>query len=142
MVTSFEGKYRFLSNFYECGIRYEGRTFYNVEAAYQSAKKDDPKYKDRLSSTVDPVIAKKIGRNQQGRDWPTKSLDIMLELLRLKFNEPTLKQKLLDTKSEVLIEGNWWGDTFWGQCPLGTGENHLGILLMQVRKELREEFSS
>ena len=36
-----------------------------------------------------------------------------------------------------LIEGNTWGDTFWGQVD-GKGENKLGKLLMKIRDELME----
>ena len=41
------------------------------------------------------------------------------------------------TRDRVLIEGNDWGDTFWGMTD-GEGENHLGKILMRVRAELRE----
>ena len=39
-----------------------------------------------------------------------------------------------------LIEGNtWeWSRTFWGVCN-GSGENHLGRLLMKVREELIQQ---
>lgn len=33
-------------------------------------------------------------------------------------------------------KGNHWHDTYWGVCD-GAGENRLGKLLMQVRRELR-----
>jgi hypothetical protein len=42
---------------------------------------------------------------------------------------------LLATKGHDLAEGNWWGDTFWGTCK-GTGHNHLGKILMDIRSEL------
>jgi predicted NAD-dependent protein-ADP-ribosyltransferase YbiA (DUF1768 family) len=35
-----------------------------------------------------------------------------------------------------LIEGNTWGDKFWGQVK-GEGANYLGRLLMKVREELQ-----
>ncbi len=139
MISSFIGKYRFLSNFWPTGIWFEDRAFYSVEAAYQSAKKDDPKYKEKLGWTVDPVIAKRIGKNQQGPDWPTKSIGVMLELLRQKFKMSPLREQLLATGEEELIEGNTWGDRFWGQCPVGNGENNLGKLLMKVRSEIKQE---
>ncbi len=31
-----------------------------------------------------------------------------------------------------IVERNTWNDTFWGVCK-GKGENHLGILLMEIR---------
>jgi hypothetical protein len=61
----------------------------------------------------------------------------MFELLHLKFTNDRLRDMLLATGNAELIEGNNWRDTFWGQCPIGTGANHLGRLLMQVRKEIR-----
>jgi predicted NAD-dependent protein-ADP-ribosyltransferase YbiA (DUF1768 family) len=45
---------------------------------------------------------------------------------------------LIDTGDQELIEGNWWGDVIWGVCN-GKGENHLGKILMEVRKELKGE---
>jgi len=35
-----------------------------------------------------------------------------------------------------LIEGNTWGDTYWGVCR-GRGSNNLGKLLMKIREVLR-----
>jgi predicted NAD-dependent protein-ADP-ribosyltransferase YbiA (DUF1768 family) len=61
----------------------------------------------------------------------------MLRLLRLKFNQLFFKRMLMQTGERQLIEGNTWGDTYWGVCD-GEGENNLGKLIMQVRKELRD----
>ena len=38
--------------------------------------------------------------------------------------------------NEELIEENWWNDTFWGVCR-GVGKNHLGQILMKIRKEIK-----
>jgi len=46
-----------------------------------------------------------------------------------------LAQKLVDTGARDLIEGNTWGDTFWGISG-GKGENNLGKLLINQREEL------
>ena len=40
-------------------------------------------------------------------------------------------------KNARLVEGNKWGDQFWGMCR-GYGLNRLGGILMQIRAELRE----
>jgi N-glycosidase YbiA len=61
---------------------------------------------------------------------------VMRGLLRQKFSSGELYEKLLATGDALLVEGNSWGDRYWGQVQ-GTGENHLGKLLMQVRKELK-----
>jgi predicted NAD-dependent protein-ADP-ribosyltransferase YbiA (DUF1768 family) len=50
---------------------------------------------------------------------------------------PRLQRMLLDTSDAELVEGNWWGDRFWGTFR-GAGRNHLGKILMRVRDELRQ----
>lgn len=69
-------------------------------------------------------------------------MEIMLELLRLKFTRnPELGKLLIATGDALLEEGNKWHDNFWGDCTCDDcrdieGENWLGKLLMQVRDEL------
>ena len=61
----------------------------------------------------------------------------MEEIVRAKFGQnPVLADKLLATGDTLLIEGNTWGDKFWGvDTRVGQGENHLGKILMKVRAE-------
>lgn len=57
----------------------------------------------------------------------------MAALLAEKFHPGSeLAEKLVATSPAELIEGNTWGDRFWGVCN-GKGFNHLGRLLMQRR---------
>lgn len=69
-------------------------------------------------------------------DWALVKRDIMLDILRLKFATPFMRDKLNATGERPLVEGNTWGDTYWGVCR-GRGENHLGKILMQIRTENR-----
>lgn len=49
-----------------------------------------------------------------------------------------LARKLCDTGDAHLVEGNSWGDTFWGvDNATGEGENRLGRILMEVRADLQ-----
>jgi predicted NAD-dependent protein-ADP-ribosyltransferase YbiA (DUF1768 family) len=50
-----------------------------------------------------------------------------------------MREMLLLTGDCELVEGNTWGDKFWGVCD-GEGENHLGKLLMKIRAELAKEY--
>lgn len=71
-------------------------------------------------------------------DWDSIKIEVMRRLVRQKFyNDSILAGWLCATGDAELVEGNSWGDTFWGQCPVGRGFNHLGMILMDVRKELR-----
>ena len=60
----------------------------------------------------------------------------MLSGLGYKFIGTLLEPLLLATGDAELIEGNNWGDTYWGKCN-GQGLNRLGILLMQIRDYIR-----
>lgn len=64
----------------------------------------------------------------------------MEEIVRAKFSEnETLKNMLLATGDAELKEGNTWNDTFWGiDQKTGSGENHLGKILMKIRDEFSE----
>jgi ribA/ribD-fused uncharacterized protein len=136
MIDSFRGEYRFLSNFYPANVVLDGLTYSSVEHAYQAAKTLDEHYRARIRHTATPGDAKRLGRRIFLRsDWKQAKVGVMFELLRQKFAEEPLRGRLLATGDEELVEGNEWGDTFWGVCG-GRGENMLGMLLMRVRGEL------
>ena len=136
MINEFKGKYYFLSNFYNAPVIYDGVTYQNNEAAFQSAKVLDKSIRETFS-TLDPSSAKRKGRHVQLRsDWEEIKSGVMYEICLAKFSQNNeLKNKLLATGEEYLEEGNTWGDTVWGVCN-GVGENRLGKILMRVRSEL------
>lgn len=134
-ITSFTGDYRFLSNFWLSPVSFEGMAFSTVEHAYQAAKTLDMDDRKRIAQLGSPGMAKRIGRLVTMRpDWEQVKLDVMLQLLLQKFQHEPLRSMLLATTNAELIEGNTWGDVFWGVCR-GVGQNHLGKLLMKVRHE-------
>lgn len=137
MINEFRGKYYFLSNFYNASVTYEGITYQNNEAAFQSAKVLDKSIREKFSA-LDPSSAKRKGRQVQLRhDWEKVKFDIMYEICLDKFlQNKELKDKLLATGDEYLEEGNTWGDMIWGTVN-GKGQNSLGKILMRVREELR-----
>lgn len=142
MICTFSGPYgRFLSNFYPCTITFDGDTYPSVEHAYQASKtfsraERGPIRRAKLAST-----AKRLGKEVTLRpDWEQVRIGIMEAFLRQKFADPRLARLLAGTEDHELIEGNEWGDTFWGVCK-GVGENHLGKLLMKIREEIRPRAS-
>lgn len=135
MIDSFNGKYRFLSNFYPSKVSLDGWEFPTVEHAFQAAKTLDGNKRRQIQQAAKPGDAKRLGRTVNLRaDWEDAKIDVMRQLLRRKFSDPFLLSQLLTTGTEELVEGNWWRDTFWGVCN-GVGENHLGKLLMEIREE-------
>ena len=65
--------------------------------------------------------------------------DVMYDILYEKFTQnEDLKEKLLRTVGEEIVECNTWGDRYWGVFK-GEGQNHLGKLLMELREELQNE---
>jgi ribA/ribD-fused uncharacterized protein len=139
MIYGFFNNYRFLSNFHLCSIPYEGLMYPSTEHAFQAAKTLDPKEREFILEASTPGRAKRAGRLITLRpDWEEVKLGIMYEVNMTKYDSyPELKEMLLATGDEKLVEGNTWGDTFWGQVD-GVGKNYLGNILMQIRKELRE----
>ena len=138
MIDSFKEEHRWLSNFWYCRVELDGITYSSVEAAYVAAKTLNTAEREHVRSLKTPAEAKSYGRGLELReDWEDVKIEIMLNLLRQKFSaqNSALRQKLIDTSHQELIEGNTWGDMFWGQC-YGVGQNNLGKLLMQVRDEL------
>lgn len=137
-IDTFDGKNAFLSNFYHSPIRYEGLEYPTVEHCYQALKTLDETERLNIRNNKSPGQAKRLGRKVVLRkDWENIKLRVMFELLIQKFSSPELLELLLNTGDAELIEGNYWRDHFWGICN-GVGENHLGKLLMKIRKEFRE----
>lgn len=143
MISSFFGKYRWLSNFFESPIVYDSMIFSSVEAAFQAAKTTDKIKRLSFCGNISPSQAKGMGRQLDLRpDWEEIKSQVMLDCLRSKFAAGTpLAEKLLDTGAERLVEGNFWHDNIWGDCKCDRcanikGKNLLGKLLMQVREEL------
>lgn len=133
-IDKFTGEYRFLSNFWPSPIYFEGEVYVSVEHAYQAAKTLDPVEREIIQGLIKPGSAKRAGRKSTIRpDWEEIKIDIMRGLLMTKFSWPGEQALLIKTGNAELIEGNWWGDRFWGVCE-GVGENHLGKLLMEVRE--------
>lgn len=135
-ITSFRNDNSFLSNFFESPVTIEGITYRNSEAAFQAMKTLDVNVRKEFQNILG-AQAKIKGKTVKLRnDWNSARVSIMETIVRQKFNEnPDLAQKLIETKSRELREGNTWGDSFWGVTGSG-GQNQLGKILMKVRDEL------
>lgn len=139
-INNFDSrKYRFLSNFYPCHAMYAAIFYKSVEHAYQAAKTLNHYERQEIANEPMPGRAKRLGQHVALRpDWENIKLDIMRNLVQYKFaRDKDLCARLLATDDMELIEGNQWHDTFWGVYE-GSGKNHLGRILMEVRAEIRD----
>lgn len=151
MINAFRGKYDFLSNFY-VGVNpiytSSGLPGKTLEHAYQAEKAQDKLDQLMVLAAETPAKAKEAGRRVQlSPNWEYDKVDIMARLLQQKFaDDPDLRARLLATGDDELVEGNTWGDMFWGvdlkpnSKTFGYGANMLGILLMDLREDLRSTY--
>ena len=132
-IDRFEGEYRFLSNFF---IEPDGT---HVEGEYQAAKCANAS-DAVMFLELSPASAKRFGKTVKLRkDWEDVKVPVMRKLVLSKFDDSLeLAQRLIATGDAELVEGNWWGDTFWGVCR-GEGRNELGKILMDVREIMKKK---
>lgn len=140
-IQEFQGKFRFLSNFWQCRFVWDNILWRASENAYVAAKTTDRELRLEISTIEKPGDVKRFGRKMTVRpDWEEVKIGLMDEIVRSKFGQNgDLALMLLDTGDAVLEEGNRWGDKFWGISPAGSGNgrNELGKILMKIREELK-----
>lgn len=139
MIKQLTGRYSWLSNFWPVEVILDYLSYPSVEHAYQASKTLNALDREQIRIAETPGIAKRLGKLVIIRPgWGDMKISVMEELLRQKFSDPGLAEKLMETYPLIIEEGNSWGDRFWGVYK-GKGKNHLGRLLMQVRSELLEK---
>ena len=133
MIKQFDGKYRYLSNFWLCPVILDKLVYPSTENAYQAAKcaRKDDRFEFLNCS---PSKAKELGQEVVKRaDWYDVKIDVMRKLLNQKFKIGTFNAFQLEQTGDCeIIGGNTWGDVFWGVCD-GAGENNLGKQIMAIR---------
>lgn len=142
VIDSFQGEARWLSNFWLVDVVFEDELYPSVEHAYVAAKTTDLNLRKTIAALQTPGAAKRAGRSLTIRDdWDAIKLKVMETLIRQKFQHVGLRRRLLETGQSLLIEGNTWGDQFWGMTwqegaiPGWVGANNLGRIIMRVRDE-------
>jgi N-glycosidase YbiA len=144
MIESFKGEYAFLSNFARIDLILKGKLWPTSEHMYMACKTTDQNMWEQIRKCPTPGQAKKLGRQVTLRpNWEQVKDKYMLKCLKIKFTQnATMRQKLLDTGDQLLVEKNHWHDNYWGSCSClrcgNHGKNMLGKLLMQVRTGLQK----
>lgn len=144
-ILKFEGKYNFLSNFFYSDFILDGVTYKTVEHYYQSQKVSNPLDRLKIINCDTPGETKRLGNKVKIiSNWNYIKNIIMENGIRAKFTQnKDLTNKLIETDDNYLEESNHWHDNYWGNCHCLNcnnicGENHLGNILMKIRKELKD----
>lgn len=140
-----EKPYGVLSNLYRRDVEFEGETFATGEHAYQAGKARKPEVRKWLMSAPSPSLLAMAAHGLYYWDvapgWSTSKFERMRGVLRAKFTQHAdLRELLLSTGDARLVESATVDNEvnrLWGEVN-GSGKNMLGVLLMEIREELRQ----
>ncbi|MEG3859441.1 NADAR family protein [Microcoleus sp. herbarium12] len=137
-----EEPYGCFSNFSPHEICLHGQDWLTVEHYYQAQKfvgSPDRRLVAAIRAVPTPQEAAKLGRDPSHRmrdDWESVKFAIMREAVLTKFLTHSDIQAILLATGDRLIVEDSPTDYYWGCGCDGTGQNHLGKIMMSVRSEI------
>lgn len=138
-IFFYEHEFYPFSNFSSFTLEWNGKLWPTSEQAYQAEKFEDENLKERIRtarSAHDALKLASVNKDKYKKNWDDIKLGIMKEIIRAKVAQhPYVKTKLLQSVGKELVEDSW-RDNFWGWGSNKDGENNLGKLWMEVRKEI------
>lgn len=142
-VYFFSNKYDPLNNWSAHQVKLWGKTFPTAEHAFHYRKYTEtaPEIARKILKAPSPWAAMQIRRKYKKEVrqdwWGSVELGIMTEIIRAKVEQnEDVRQCLIATGSKKIIENSPW-DEFWGNGPDKKGKNMLGVIMMEVREELK-----
>lgn len=146
----FQSRHSYLSNFFKCHIRINGKLFTSSEQAFQHSKavvceRDDTALE--IKATNHPEKAKHLGdKLDTCPEWEMKKRAVMKCVVTHKFKQNlTLRNKLKNTTGLKLLEcttNKYWGtgrrmdSQLWDESNNYEGRNELGHILEEIRSAL------
>ncbi|MEQ8672984.1 MAG: NADAR family protein [Aggregatilineales bacterium] len=135
-------EYGCFSNFSRHGFELDGKYWKTSEHYFQAQKFAGTPHEENVRRAETPKKAASIGRKRDlplRPDWEQIKDEIMFHAVLKKFQtHADIREMLLNTGDAELVE-NAPGDYYWGSGKDGSGQNKLGIILMQVRTQLRAD---
>jgi N-glycosidase YbiA len=135
-----EDPYGEFSNFAPFPFTLNGRRWPTSEHYFQAQKFAGTRQEEEIRQATSPMIAARMGRSRKRplrKDWESVKDRVMLDALRAKFGQHEGLRKLLLATGEATLVEHTTNDSYWGDGGDGSGLNKLGLLLMNVREELR-----
>ena len=137
-------EYGCFSNFSPHPFKLRGKRWPTSEHYFQAHKFAGTQYEEAIRKAKSPMIAARMGRSRKRplrRDWESIKVRVMREAVLAKFQaHDDIREILLATGSEKIVEDTT-RDYYWGCGAKGNGKNKLGLVLMEVRDQLREEMA-
>jgi ribA/ribD-fused uncharacterized protein len=138
-----EKPYGAFSNLYQSPVEFEGKTYPTAEHAYQAGKAAKPAVRDWILSAPTPALAAMAAHGlyvwDVVPDWASIKFARMRKVLRAKFTQhEDLAKLLIETGERRLVEAGTVSNAvnrLWGEVA-GSGQNMLGVMLMELRKDL------
>jgi len=136
-------EYGCFSNFSQHDFELDGKKWKTSEHFFQASKYvHNPEYYEQIQLCESPNKAAILGRNRKiplRTDWEDVKEDVMRRALEAKFRaHKELENILVGTGNDLLVEDSPT-DNYWGIGREKNGKNRLGVLLMELRKELQED---
>ena len=139
-----EKPYGAFSNLFRRPMEFEGRVYPTAEHAYQAGKARKDEVREWILSAPTPSLVAMAAHGLYTWDivpeWSRTKFDRMRDVLRAKFTQhEDLKNLLLSTGNARLVEAGRTDNAVnrtWGEVN-GKGKNMLGVLLMEIRVEIR-----
>nr|WP_320190673.1 NADAR family protein [uncultured Desulfobacter sp.] len=132
-------RYSEFSNFYQYSFELDGKEWKSVEHYYQAQKFAGTELEGIIWDLKRPVKTKQWANKNSDRirkDWDNVKFNIMKKALIAKFTQNAwLGRLLMSTKAAELVHLSAT-DKYWGGSREGSGDNRLGYLLMDLRREL------
>jgi len=141
-----EKPYGAFSNLHRREVEFEGEVFPTSEHAYQAGKARKPEVRAWLMSAPSPALLAMAAHGLYYWDiapgWSKTKFARMREVLRAKFTQHAdLRELLFSTGEARLVESATVDNEvnrLWGEVN-GSGRNMLGVMLMELRDDLRQE---
>lgn len=131
-----DGEYGCFSNFSRDSIFLKGLSWRTSEHYFQAQKFAGTEHEDQIRYATKPMKAANMGRERHRplrNDWEAVKNDIMREAVMAKFTQNKKLKSLLLATGDVKIIEHTSNDRYWGDGGDGSGNNMLGIILMEVR---------
>jgi ribA/ribD-fused uncharacterized protein len=140
-----EKPYGAFSNLYRRSISFENREYRTAEHAYQAGKPSREAVREWILSAPSPALVAMAAHGLYTWDivpnWSQIKFERMRQVIRAKFTQHAdLRELLISTGDLRLVEAGKTNNAvnrLWGEVN-GKGLNMLGVILMEIRSELRK----